>query len=252
MKSRSVIVACWIQVVIAAALVVLTFYSSLTRPTTQFEYSRANGLIGDVTPGGTAERAGLRRGDRVISSNGVRVGRGAGALFFARAGDVIDVVTQRGTFKVTLVPQERARRESLRSGWSRALGAIGGYSIFPLDVWMLSLGVLLLYLRPEDRDARLSSLTLIYWAGGHVLCDTAGMGALLDGLPIATRAAIYIVDDFFVAAFFAACLNFAIVFPSRGGRRVSRLGVVLATLAPIPIFIEELILTLRRLTPGPS
>ena len=222
MKTRPIVILCWIQVVVGAAFVLLAFYSSLTRPVLQIDYSKVTGVVSDVAPGGAADRAGLRRGDRLLSINGVRVERGINPLFFSRAGDVVPLVTARGRLFVTLAPQERAHETELRRGGSRALGALSVNLIFPLDLWMLGLGVMILSLRPYDRDARVSALTLAYWASGHLICDMAGMGALLDPLPVAARGAIYLIDDFFLAAFFAACLNFALTFPSSRRLRFAR------------------------------
>ena len=96
---------------------------------------------------------------------------------------------------------------------SRTLAAVASYLVFPLDLWMLGLGIMILGLRPDDPDARVSALTLVYWAAGHLLCDVPGMGALLAPLPVAARAALYLIDDFFLAGFFGACMNFAMTFP---------------------------------------
>jgi predicted Ser/Thr protein kinase len=252
MKSRLVVALCWIQVVIGAAFILLAFYSSLTRPVLQLEYSKSTGVVNNVAPGGTAERAGLRPGDRLLSINGVRVARGINALYFTTAGDRVPVVTERGPFVVTAVAHEEARKEAFRRGGGGAFTAFTTYLIFPLDVWMLALGALLLWLRPGDRDARLSALVLVYWASGHLICDFPGMGALLASLPVAARGAIYLLDDFFLAAFFAACLNFAITFPSSRAEKPRRLWQVLATLSALPIFHEALHISFRRLTPGPK
>src|SRR5438067_5778399 len=238
MKSRPIVILCWIQVFFGAAFVLLVFYNSMTRPVLQLDYSKATGVVSDVAPDGYAARAGIRPGDRLLSINGVRVERGMNALFFTRAGEAVPVETTRGRFLVATVPQEVWREDAFRRGGGRALSALTTYFIFPLDIWMLGLGVMLLALRPDDRDARLSALTLVYWASGHGISDFPGMGALFASLPIAARAALYLLDDFFLAAFFAACLNFAIAFPSSRARKPRLLWPVLATLAPLPIFLE--------------
>jgi predicted Ser/Thr protein kinase len=247
MKSRPVVILCWIQVVFGAAFVLLVFYNSLTRPVLQLDYSKATGVVSDVAPGGFGAP-----GDRVLSINGVRIQRGINPLFFTRAGDAVPIETTRGRFMVTTVPQEVWREDRLHRGGGRALSALMTYFIFPLDIWMLGLGVTLLGLRPDDRDARLSALTLVYWASGHGISDFPGMGALFASMPIAARAALYLLDDFFLAAFFAACLNFAITFPSSHARKPRLLWRVLATLAPLPIFLEAAQQSLRRLQQSPA
>jgi len=252
MKRRPVVILCWIQVIVGAAFVLLVFYSSLTRPTLQLDYSKVTGVVTRVVPDGLVARAGIRAGDRIVSINGVPMARGVNPLFFATAGEPIAIVTTRGSYSVAPVPQELSRERALRRGGASTLGALSSYLIFPLDLWMLGLGVMILGLRPDDRDARMSALTLVYWAGGHLICDFAGMGALLEPLPVGFRAAIYLVDDFFLAGFFAACLNFAIAFPNSHVRRPRLLWRVLATLAPLPIFIEAVQLTFQRLTRSPA
>src|SRR5712692_5069012 len=95
MKSKLVII-CWVQVVLVAAFLGLAFYNNVTCPTLQIEASPSTGLVLDVTPGGAADRAGIRPGDRVISIRGQRVQRGIMPLLFARRGDRVPVVIQRG------------------------------------------------------------------------------------------------------------------------------------------------------------
>jgi len=214
MNARPVVILCWIQVVIGAAFVLLAFYSNLTRPALQIEYSKITGTVSDVAPGGAGQRAGVRRGDTLLTVNGVRVQRAINPLFFVRAGNDVPIVTSRGAIKVTAVPAERAREEELQRGGGRMLAAISSYLVFPLDLWMFGLGVMILGLRPDDRDARVSSLSLVYWASGHLMVDFPGMGALLSAVPLVARASLYLIDDFFLAAFFSACLYFAMTFPS--------------------------------------
>jgi eukaryotic-like serine/threonine-protein kinase len=250
MKWRPVVILCWVQVVLGAAFILLVFHNSIVRPVLPIDYSRTTGIVNDV--GGVAERGGIRTGDRIVSINGAPMQRDMNPLFFTRAGDSVPVVTTRGTFVIQTVQQERWRQDGLRHGGGRALSALNTYLIFPLDLWMLGLGVMILGLRPDDRDARLSALTLVYWASGHGLSDFPGVGAMFATLPVAARAAIYLVDDFFLAAFFAACLNFAIAFPSTHARKPRLLWRVLATLAPLPIFLEAAQQSLRRLAPSPS
>ena len=252
MKTRPFVILCWIQVVVGAAFVLLTFYNNLTRPTLQLDYSKMTGIVSDVAPGGAADLAGLRAGDRLLSINGVTVQRGINPLFFSRAGDNVPIIATRGRFNVTIAPQERAREDELRRGGSRAAAAVSSYLIFPLDLWMLGLGVMILGLRPDDRDARISALTLAYWASGHLMCDFPGMGALFGSLPIATRAALYLIDDFFLAGFFAACLNFAMTFPSSRVTPPRAATRWISLLAPLPIFLEAAQLSFRRLTKSPA
>jgi len=252
MNARPVVILCWIQVVIGAAFVLLAFYSNLTRPALQIEYSKITGTVSDVAPGGAGQRAGVRRGDTLLTVNGVRVQRAINPLFFVRAGNDVPIVTSRGAIKVTAVPAERAREEELQRGGGRMLAAISSYLVFPLDLWMFGLGVMILGLRPDDRDARVSSLSLVYWASGHLMVDFPGMGALLSAVPLVARASLYLIDDFFLAAFFSACLYFAMTFPSSRVAPPHPAARFVALIAPLPIFLEAAQLTFRRLTPSPA
>ena len=97
MKTRPFVILCWIQVVVGAAFVLLTFYNNLTRPTLQLDYSKMTGIVSDVAPSGAADLAGLRAGDRLLSINGVTVQRGINPLFFSRAGDNVPIIATRAS-----------------------------------------------------------------------------------------------------------------------------------------------------------
>ncbi len=258
MKSKRLVVLCWIQVALVAAILGVALYNEVTRPSLQFEYSRATGLVGDVTPGSAADRAGLRSGDRVIAIRGERVGHGISPLLFAKRGDLIPVVIQRGlepgnptrahieTLTITAATSEDYREARFVRGGGRTLWAISSYIYFPLNLWMFVLGITLLVLRPEEIDARLSGLALVYWAGSNFVADAPGMGALLSPLPVELRATIFLLDCFSVAMFFATLLHFAVVFPS-GERRASRAWQVAPYLLSLPIFLEAASWSLTRL-----
>jgi hypothetical protein len=247
---KRIVLLSWLQAAAAAALVILVFASVIRRPTLQFDYSRQTGRVTNVTAGGTAERAGLRKGDRVLSIRGMRVARGVNPLYFAESGEQVAVVTDRGGFDVEAVPFEKSRREALHAGGASALWAIESYLNFPLNIWMLLLGATLLLLRPNNQDARLSAISLVAWSGGNFIVDIAGMGATLAHLPPPARIAVYALDAYFVAVFFAACFRFAIVFPSESGRRVRPVWHILPYLIALPIFLEVFIGGLRRLNSG--
>jgi hypothetical protein len=242
MKLRWLVVLCWIQVGLGLLSVLLATYTGFARPTLQFEYAKRSGRIIDIIPGGTADRSGLRPTDRVVAIAGRKTMPGANALYLSRAGEVVPVTVLRDRQELTLqipaVPMEAAREQAVRSGGRRAVSAISSYLAFPLNFWMLALGITLLVLRPDNNDARLSALSFIYWASGNFLADIAGMGALLAPLNPTLRSAFFIADSFFVAAFFAVALHFAIVFPSERGKRVPLLYQLLPYLAAVPIFVE--------------
>ncbi|MBV9496774.1 MAG: protein kinase [Acidobacteria bacterium] len=248
---KRIVLFSWLQVAAASALVLFVFVSVLSRPTLQFEYSRQSGKVSNVIPGGSAERAGLRNGDFVRAIRGEKIGRGVNPLYFVKSGDVVPVVTDRGTLNIEAVPFEQSRRDALRAGLGRVLWAVESYLIFPLNVWMLCLGIVLLVLRPNNQDARLSAISLVAWAGGNFLGDTAGMGATLAVLPTIARIAIYAIDAYFVAVFFAACLRFAVIFPSESGVRVKPIWNALPYLVSLPIFLEVFAAGLHRLS-GPG
>jgi hypothetical protein len=259
MKTKLLLAVLWIQVALAAINLSIMLYSQMVRPAIQIEYSRSgksetNGVVSAVFPGGAADRAGIRAGDRILMINGAPVRPGAIALFYAEAGSPVRVVLDRAgkLLDVDVIPVtfERARRDSLRAEPRDVMWAIAGYLTFPLHLWMFALGVILLALRSENVDARLSSLTFLYWAGGVFLFEAAGTGSLLQHVPSVLRATLFTVDSLFIALFFAACLHFAMVFPSDPARPLRpRWLVVLPYLLSIPIFVEELLEAWTRVNP---
>ena len=74
MKTKALVLLCWMQVVLAAVTVVLNFHSQITRPAPGFEYSRRSGKVVSVVPGGPAERTGIVPGDRVRTIAGHAIG----------------------------------------------------------------------------------------------------------------------------------------------------------------------------------
>jgi regulator of sigma E protease len=86
------------------------------------ERPRIPPLIGAVESGGPADRAGMRRGDRVLSADGEPVADWAAwvDLVRARPGETVTVVVERGGARHTL----RLTPESVRDGDAR-IGRIG-------------------------------------------------------------------------------------------------------------------------------
>lgn len=250
MRTKPVVLWCWAQVVVAALFVVLNFTSQVTRPWPGFDYSRRSKLITSIAPGGPAERAGVQIGDRIVTWNGHAVGRDIGPLYFTRAGERVPLVVERNgvtrELTVTPVTQEAMRRDHLARGGSDTLLAVNGYLHFPVHVWFIGVSVMLLLLRPQDKDARLASLSLAYWAGGAFMVRLPGFGTLLERIPDGLHLPLMFVDAVFVAGFFAINVHFALTFPAdRAGRR--RMWEVLPYLVALPIFIESFAHGLRRL-----
>ncbi|HEY0140507.1 MAG TPA: protein kinase [Thermoanaerobaculia bacterium] len=230
---------CWLQVGLAAVLVSLMFANVVTRPWMGFEYSRVDGRVQDVVEGSPADRAGMRVGDRVLSIAGHRVGPGVIPLFFERAGEPVAVITaNEGVLQVTPIPFEEMRRLGLRGNVARVLQSLHSYLTFPLHLWMLALGATLLRLRGPSKDARLAALVMIYWAGGVFFYPAAGVGAMLASWPPSLRLAIYLIDAAFIAAFFAACVHFAIVFPTDYTQKQPRAWGLVPWIVAVPIFLE--------------
>ena len=134
-----------------------------------------------------------------------------------------------------------------RLGGVRALSSISSYLNFPLHVWMLGLGILLLVLRPGNRDARLSSLALVYWAGSLFIYNESGFGVVLQAMPPAVAALAIGIDAIFAAGFFAVAAHFAIVFPSERVGRVHPVWEIAPYVLSLPIFVETLANNLQRL-----
>lgn len=248
MKVKLLVVLCWAQLIVAAGLVLLYFYSSVTRPAVGFEFARKSGTITSIVAGSAADRAGLRAGDRIIRYNGHGTRMGVIHLYFQRAGEPVPLVIDRNAVvkSVTVVPDsiEELRRSAFDGGPSRILWAINGYLTFPLHAWMLALATSLLVLRPSSKDARLAALVFTYWAGGLFLFDAPGVGAILGSWPLALRGFLYLVASAYIAAFFAACVHFTLVFPSD---RVRWRWVFVPYLIALPIFVETWMQALQRL-----
>lgn len=241
MKTKPLVVLCWAQIVVAAVLVVFNFYSRATRPWMGFDYSRVTGEIGSVVPESPAARAGLREGDRILTLAGHGIGREVIPLYFVRAGEPVRVIIEREgeqrSLHVVPVTLEAMRRHQLGAGARWAVPAITSYLSYPLDIWMISLAVALMVLRPANKDARLAALTLAYWSGGTFMYRVAGFGEVLEHIPAALQAPLLIVDSIYIAGFFAVCVHFAIVFPVE--RTTIRRGwEIVPYLAAAPIFIE--------------
>ncbi|HKR66356.1 MAG TPA: protein kinase [Thermoanaerobaculia bacterium] len=250
MKTKPLVMLCWIQVIVAAVMVIFNFTSRITRPTVGFDYSRVTRKVTVVIPDTPAEAAGIREGDVVVSFNGHAVGPGVVPLFFTRAGEPVPIVLERGgvarTLLVTPILSEEMRQRDLRGGTRRAVSAISGYLNFPLHIWMLALSVALLKLRPDSKDARISALSLAYWAGGMFAYNMSGFGAILEALPQSLRLPFFLVDAIYSAGFFPLCLHFAIIFPSERVR-VRRVCEFVPYLAAVPVVIESIAHGLRRL-----
>ncbi|HEV7425010.1 MAG TPA: ATP-binding protein [Thermoanaerobaculia bacterium] len=252
------VVFCWLQVCLAGASLALAFYNNVTRPTLQFNYSRTTGQVEVVVPGGTADKAGLKVGDRIVSIQDQRIGYGLNPMLFTRSGDLVPVqravrdgIGRKGApttevLSIRTVPYEDSLRASLGLGAGPALSAIVAYLFFPLNAWMFALGVALLLLRPNDGDGRLASLAFVYLAaGGNFIANQPGIGAQLSTVPEFLRGCIYLTDCFFAAMFFAVVVNFAMVF-ANVERRVSRRWQALSYVISVPIFIEAALWSLTR------
>jgi predicted Ser/Thr protein kinase len=251
MNTKPLVMLCWIQAAIAAVFVLLNFHSQIYRPNPGIEYSRSSGKVLSVAPEGPGARAGIAVGDRIVSVNGFAIGPDVIPLFFTRAGDTVPIVYEhagvRRAASVALASQESLRRASLLAGGTRTLSAISGYLVFPLHIWMLGLGIALLMLRAENKDARLSALTLIYWCGSTFMYQVSGFGAILEATPAPLRVPMFVLDAMFCAGFFAAVAHFALIFPSERADRVRPVWALVPYAVAIPIFIETLANNLRRL-----
>lgn len=243
MKTKPLVLLCWVLLALAVVTVLLNCHNQLTRPAAGFDYSRRTGKVVGVLAGGPADAAGIRVGDRVLSINGHTIGAEVYPFFFVRAGDTVPVALERGTVRLTTVTQEALRRVQLRTGGVSAFTAISGYLNFPVHLWMLGLGIALLVLRPDSKDARLASFALGAWAGSMFMFRAYGFGATLSELPELVRAPLLIVDGVFAAGFFAVCVHFALVFAGKKRGWWEAIPYV----AALPVFIETVANNFSRL-----
>ena len=250
MKTKPLVLLSWFQVAVAALFVLLNLSGRVTRPWLGIESERGTGVVTRVVEGGPVDRAGITVGDRVVSINGHTPARDVTPLYFARAGQPVEVVVQRDgaqrVFKVVPITQEEMRRDLLIGDATGVLQAVDGYLQFPLHLWMIGLAVFLLILRSGSKDARVAALALAYWAGTTFLYRFPGWGALLQVFPEPVRALLYVVDAIFIAGFFALILHFALTFPSERSR-VRRLWEFVPYILVIPIFIEALAHGMKKL-----
>ena len=250
MKTKPLVLLCWVLVVLAGVLVLLHSTSQITKPWPGFDYSRTTKLVTDVIPDSPAARAGVKAGDRIVTWNGHAVGPDVNPLFFARAHQPLPLMVERDgrtlALTVTPIPQESMRRDHLGREARLALPAINGYLFFPLHAWMIGVAVVLLILRPGNKDARLAALTLASWAGSAFLFRVPGLGTILAQIPDFLHAPLIFADALFAGGFFALLLHFAIAFPS-DHVRVRRYWEVVPYVLALPVFIETLAHGMRRL-----
>ena len=245
----------WLLLVLASLLFLASTAQILFGPAIEVDWNRDTSALTSVHPGGPADRAGLRAGDRILSIGGTRIADSENPFFALRAGEPVRVVFERAgassSASITPAPLWAARNRSLRLGGSAALGALSGWLNLVVNFWMLALAFFLLGTRPELAAARVASMELAFWAGGNELVLKSGAGAILAFLPKGLAAAAFVLDGFFVAMFFGACLHFALVFPKplAAIRRRRELQLVPYVLA-LPLGIAEAIRTLRFLYPS--
>ncbi len=251
---------CWSQVAIGAVLLTISVANSFSRPALQMSWSSNSGLITEVREGGAARNAGLRVGDRIESFDGDRVGGSLVPLHRAAAGRPVEVRYLRDgvSHQTRLLPPTLwdARMQSLALGGSDAFWALSGFLSIPVNLWMFAIGIAVLALRGQSKDANLSALTFLYWACGNFLVNATGLGSLIESWPVALRLILYLADGFFVAGFFATCLHFAFIFPSTDTVTQGRRWLpFLPYIAAATIFLESSLVALARVgsvAPPPS
>ncbi|HET9792984.1 MAG TPA: PDZ domain-containing protein, partial [Thermoanaerobaculia bacterium] len=255
MNEKTWIALVWTVAAIAAVLFAFGAIQNFQGPAFELEWNRTTGILSSVHPGGAADRAGLRAGDRVLSIAGVAPSTSENPFYGLRAGVPAEVVIERGGRPLvrTVVPSSlgAARARSFALGGTAALGAVSGWLNFVVNCWMLLLACFLIGARPRLASARVAAAELAFWAGGNELLFKSGIGPLFAFLPPAVRVAMHLADGVFVAMFFAACLHFTLVFPAPLGRVRRHPALQLAPYAlALPLAAAEGVRTLRFFSPA--
>jgi GAF domain-containing protein/predicted Ser/Thr protein kinase len=217
MRSSTRVRFAWLLVAAAGALFLLAAWQNLMGPSLEMTWDARTGFVTGVLAGGASAKAGVSAGDRIVSLNGRPAADRVRSLAPLAAGSPVTVGFERGGVRrsVTVVPETllSARRRAFRQGPSGALWAAGGGVNLLVNLWMLLLGAFLLSRRPGLAAARVAALELAFWAGGNNLLEQPGVASLLAPVPEPARILVLMLDAFFLAMFFAACLHFALLFP---------------------------------------
>ena len=255
MHEKSWIVLSWCIAGIATVLFAFGAAQYFAGPAIEIEWNRSTGIVSSVHPGGPADRAGIREGDRIVSVGGVAVAGSVSPFYAIRAGAPVAITVERGGRRSTVgvVPSTlaSARARSMAIGGTAMLSALSGWLNFVVNCWMLLLAFLLLATRPRVASARVAAAELAFWAGGNELLLASGTGPLLAFLPAAVRITVHLADGLFLTMFFAACLHFTLVFPAPLDtiRRRRRLQLVPYALA-FPLAAAEAVRRLRFFLPA--
>ncbi|HWC64979.1 MAG TPA: PDZ domain-containing protein, partial [Thermoanaerobaculia bacterium] len=255
MNEKAWISLAWAIAAISAVLFSFGAIQNFAGPAFELEWNRATGVVSSVHPGGPADRAGLRAGDRILSIAGTSPATSVNPFYSVRAGAPTEVVAERGgrPFVRTVVPSSlgAARARSFALGGTATLGAVSGWLNFLVNCWMLLLAAFLLAARPRVASARVAAAELAFWAGGNELILKSGVGPLLAFLPAAARVAVHLADCVFITMFFAACLHFTLVFPTPLGRVRRRRSLQLVPYAlALPLAAAGALRTLRFFFPA--
>lgn len=215
-ERRVLVAACWSQIVVAAVVFTLSVVGSARAPRLGLEWRHDSGEVIGVTPGGPADMAGIRVGDRIFDVDGRHVGPGTPPFYDARVGVPLQVTARRHdlTLEFSLLPT-RARP------WLFILPRRGGGPVRMLSevlrilvsVCFLVLAAVILWMRPHLSAARVASLALAFMVGGNSLISIVGFGSMTGAFPIAVALALHIVDSLFIVGFLALMLHFGLLFP---------------------------------------
>lgn len=207
----------WVVLGLAAASFVLAALLEFRAPHLGFTVG-PSGLIRSVETSSAAYAAGVRPGDLLYEINGISSVEGRPPFEEVSAGSPALLQIRGGSTDRGLLIEPRSRLEARLDSLTGTDGAALTRSLASLlrvavNAGMLVMAGLILFHRPEPREARLAALTLACWVGGNGIGSIPGARAFFADVPRWVELTTHALDLTFLCAFFGAALHFALLFP---------------------------------------